>query len=90
MCRTFRFGYSGISFSALMDALIEPKDYIALSYHAIHVVEVLRCSLLQPLMGGGKLFAVWRSEYTRFSAIIVVYGINIVSNHKEWSTVAAY
>jgi len=44
MSGTFRFGYSGISSSALMDALIEPKDYIALSYYAIHVVEVLRCS----------------------------------------------
>jgi len=48
-----------------MDALIEPKDYIALSYYAIHVVEVLRCSLLQPLMGGGRFFAVLHSEYTR-------------------------
>jgi len=33
-----------------MDALIEPKDYIALSHYAIHVVEVLRCSLLQPVI----------------------------------------
>jgi hypothetical protein len=48
-----------------MDALVAPKDYIALFYHAI---EVLPCSLPQPLMGGGKLFAkiaVWNSEYTR-------------------------
>jgi len=36
-----------------MDALVKPKDYIALSYH----VEVLPYSLLQALMGGGKLFA---------------------------------
>jgi len=40
-----------------MDALVEPKDYMTLSYHAIHAVEVLRCSLLQPLTGSGELFA---------------------------------
>jgi len=48
-----------------MDALVEPKDYITLSYHAIHAVEVLRYSLLQPLIGSAKLFAkiaVWHSE----------------------------
>ena len=31
MSRTFRVGYPGISSSALMDALIELKDYIALT-----------------------------------------------------------
>jgi len=72
-----------------MDALIEPKDYIALSYHAIHIVEVLHCSLLQPLMRGGKLFAVWHSEYTRLRDNRGISN-NIVSNNKEWSTEAAY
>ena len=65
MSRTFRFGYAGISSSVLMHALIEPKDHIALSCCAIDVMEVLRFSLHQPLMEGGKLFAVWHSEYTR-------------------------
>jgi len=35
-----------------MDALLEPKDYITLSYHAINAVEGLPCSVLQPLLGG--------------------------------------
>jgi len=91
MSWTFRFGYPGISSSALMDALIELKDSIVLFYYATHVVEVLRCSLLQPLMGGGKLFAVWHSEYTRLRDNSGIWN-NIVSNPQgnSESTEAAY
>jgi len=36
-----------------MDALLEPKDYITRSYHAIHDVEgLVPCSVLRPLPGG--------------------------------------
>jgi len=61
-----------------MDALIEPKDYIALYFS------------LQPLMGGGKLFAVWHSEYTRLRDNRGIWNNNCVKTDKEWSTEAAY
>ena len=83
MSRTVRFGYSGISSTGvLMGALVEPRGYVALSYHAIHVVEMLHCSLLQSSTFDGRWEALRRVAeriYCKDCAITVVYGIIIVS-----------
>jgi len=41
-------------------------------------------------MGGGKLFAVWHSEYTTLRYNHGIWSNNCVKTDKEWSTEAAY